>query len=126
VSLCHHRVLSHQDYGYVIVLNYVKLHTLSARMWYLDIFFDAWFNGSKYCPAILETAGLRRPNRISRNCRLFNAGFESRICLSARFASAENVIDSDNDIFNGRSVTVSIVNYYLILLLLNFINCLNF
>jgi hypothetical protein len=82
------------------------------------------FNGSKYCPALLESVGLSRPNRISGGCRLFNVDFECRICFSAWCASAANVIDSDNDIFNGRSVTVNMVNYF-VLLLHNFINCLN-
>jgi hypothetical protein len=67
------------------------------------------FNGSKYCPTLLETAGLHVPNRNFRDFSLFNVDFKRRTCHSARCASAANAIDSDNDIFNGRSVWVNMI-----------------
>jgi hypothetical protein len=46
------------------VLNYLKLHTLSAQRRYLDVLsLTNVFSGLKYCLALLETFGLRVPNR---------------------------------------------------------------
>jgi len=64
------------------------------------------FSGSKYCPTLLETVGLRVPNLNSREFGLFNVDFKRPNCPSARWALATNDIGSDNDIFNGRSVSV--------------------
>jgi hypothetical protein len=83
------------------------------------------FNGSKYCFTLLETVGLRVPNRDFREFSLFNVDFKSRNSPSAQCASTANTIDSDTDIFIGCSVSVSVINWCLILLLPNFINSLN-
>ena len=46
---------SHLDYSCSNVLNYLKLHTLSARRRYLEVlFFTGVFNDSKYYPTLLE------------------------------------------------------------------------
>jgi hypothetical protein len=59
VSLCYHCLFTHLDYSYGKVLNSLKLHTLSAQWHYLDILsLMNVFNGSKYCPTLLETVGL--------------------------------------------------------------------
>jgi len=38
-SLGHHCFFSHLEYCYGNVLNYLKLHTISGRMCYVDVFF---------------------------------------------------------------------------------------
>ena len=70
-------------------------------------FLTGVFSASKYFPTISETVGLRVPNRNIRDFSLFNVDFKRRIRPSARCASAENAIDTDTDIFNGRSVSVN-------------------
>jgi hypothetical protein len=57
------------------------------------------FIASKYCSTLSEVVDLRVPNRNFRDFSLFNVDF---IC-----ASAANAIDTDADIFNGRSVSVN-------------------
>jgi len=61
----------------------------------------------------LEPAGLRVPNRNFRDFSLFNVDFKCRNRPSARCALAANAIDSDADIFNGRSVWANMI-YYII------------
>ena len=68
------------------------------------------FNGLKYCAALLETVGLRVPNRNFRDFSLFNVDFKRRISPSDRRVSKANVIDSDIDIFTGRSVSVHMID----------------
>ena len=43
VSLYHHDFSSHLDYSYSNILNYLKLHTLSARRRSLDVLFERTF-----------------------------------------------------------------------------------
>ena len=50
---------------------------------------------------------------------LFNVAFKRRNCPFATSASAANIIDSDTDIFSGRSVSVNMIGYYMIFLLHN-------
>jgi len=57
------------------------------------------FSASKYFPTLSGTVDLRVPNRNFRDFSLFNVDF---IC-----ASAANAIDTDTDIFNGRSVSLN-------------------
>jgi len=50
----------------------LKLHTLSARRPYLDVLFlTDVFNGLKCHPTLLETVGLREPNRNFRDVSVF-------------------------------------------------------
>ena len=79
------------------------------------------FNGSKYCSTLLETVGLRVQNRNVTEFSSYNVDFKRWNCPSARRASTANAIDSDSDTFKGRSVSVSTINWCLILLLLYFI-----
>ena len=55
---------------------------------------------------LLETVDLRVPNRNFRDFSLFNVDFKSRKPPSVQCASAANSLDSDTDIFIGRSVSV--------------------
>lgn len=72
------------------------------------------FNGLKCCPSLLETAGLREPNRNFNKFSVFNIGFKRRKCPSTPCASPANAIDCDTDILNGLSIPCNIVNWYLI------------
>ena len=71
-------------------------------------FFDGYFCDSKYCPALLETVGLRVPNHNFRDFSLFNVDIKRINSPSVTCAVAANAIDSDTDIFNGRCVCVLI------------------
>jgi hypothetical protein len=63
------------------VLNYLKFHTLSDRRCHLDaLFLLNVFSGSKFCPTLLETVGLRGPNRNFRDFKLFRVDFSRRNC----------------------------------------------
>ena len=42
------------------------------------------FNGSKYCPTLLENVGLHVPNQNFRDFSLFIVDFKRRTCHSAR------------------------------------------
>jgi len=68
--------------------------------------FNGCFYGSKYYRNLLETVGLRVPNRNFREISLFTFDFKRPICPSAGCTTAANGIGSDTDIFNGRSVLV--------------------
>jgi hypothetical protein len=56
------------------------------------------FSGLKCSPVLLETVGLRVPNRNFRDFSLFSVDFKSRNFPSVRFALAADAIDSDTDI----------------------------
>jgi hypothetical protein len=92
VSLCHRRFFSHLPYSYV-ALNHLEFHTLSDRRCHLDaLFLLNVYNGSKFCPTLLETFGLRVPDRNFRDFKLFHVDLNRRNCPSARCASAANAI----------------------------------
>jgi hypothetical protein len=65
------------------------------------------YNGSNFCPTLLETFGLRLPNRNFRDFKLFHVNLNRRNCPSAKCASAANAISRDNCMFNGRSVLIN-------------------
>jgi hypothetical protein len=67
-------------------------------------------NGLKYRPTLLKNVGLCVPDRNFGDFSLFKVSFKRRNCSSARCALATNVIDSDTNIFNGRSLSVNMTN----------------
>ena len=99
--------VSYQHCSYGNALNCVKVHlqVLTGVTWQPPFLKDA-LKYSKYCPALLETAGLRVPHRYFGYLSLFNVSFKSLNCPSFPLdaPSAANSIDSDTDVFNGRSV----------------------
>ena len=102
----YHRFLSHPDYSYV--LNYLKLHTVSARRRYWHVLFlTNLFSDWKYCPALLETVCLRLPDWGFREFSLLNVDFRLRNCPSARCISAINAVGSATDILIGHSDSVN-------------------
>jgi hypothetical protein len=67
VSLCHHRFCSHIDYSYVMFsINLLEITYLKCSEAFPKCFFNGCFQWFKYCPTILETVGLRVPNRNFR------------------------------------------------------------
>jgi hypothetical protein len=71
----------------------LKFHTLSDRRCHLDdLFFLNVYNGSKFCPTLLETVGLRVPNRNCRYFKSFHVDLNRRNCPSTRCASMANAI----------------------------------
>ena len=104
----YHRFLSHPDYSYV--LNYLKLHTVSARRRYRDVLLlTNFFSDSNYCPALLETVGPRVSDRGFRDFSFLNVVFRPRNCPSARYIPSINAVGSDIDILNGSSDSVNIM-----------------
>jgi hypothetical protein len=110
--LCYNRFRPHVHYSYANALEYLKLHTLRKRRYHLDaLFLIQVYLGSKLCPSVLETVGLRVPTRHLRDFPLFHVcpNFKSR--PSARCASAANVVCRDFDFF--RILNVSFENILL-------------
>ena len=68
-------------------------------------------NGSKYRPTLMESVGLRVPNRNFRHFSLFNVDFKRLNCPSARSTSAST------DIFSRLSVLVNMIGCCVIFLL---------
>jgi hypothetical protein len=66
-----------------------------------------FYNGFKFCPSFLETAGICVPTRNVRDFPLFTLGFYRKICPSARCASATNIVCKDIDIFGKHSVALN-------------------
>jgi hypothetical protein len=84
-------------------------------MFYLDVFLKDVFSGLNFCPNLLETVGLQVPHTNFREWSWLNVDCKRRNSL-ARCASAANATESDTDIFNGRLVSVNMINWYLIFL----------
>jgi hypothetical protein len=63
--------------------------------------------GSKFCPSVLEIAGLRVPLRYIRDLALFNVCSSSKNCPSARCASDANVVCRDVDVFGAKNVLLN-------------------
>jgi hypothetical protein len=62
--------------------------------------------GSKFCPSVLETVGLRVPTRHLRDFPLFYVCPTIKNRPSARCASAANVVCKDFDIFRRHNVSL--------------------
>jgi hypothetical protein len=98
----------------VIIRRYLAVHFLT----------DA-FSCLKYCSTLLETVGQRLPIRNFTDFSLFSVDFKRRKSPSVRCALEADAFVSDIDIFNVSTASVNVVNWFLVLLLNNFINCLN-
>jgi hypothetical protein len=61
-ALCINRFFPEVDYDYDLALEQLRLHTLHKRRYHLDaLFLTQVYRGSKFCPSVLETVGLRIP-----------------------------------------------------------------
>jgi hypothetical protein len=65
------------------------------------------FNGSKFCPTLLETVGFRVLNRNFRDFKSFYFDSNRCNCPSAGCSSAANAISKDSCTVNGRSVFIN-------------------
>jgi hypothetical protein len=68
------------------------------------VFLAQVYSGSKFCPSVLETVGLRVPPRRIRDFALFRVCSSSKNCLSARCASAANVVCRDDHVFGSSNI----------------------
>jgi hypothetical protein len=60
--LCYNRFLPRVHYTYSNALEHLKLHTLRKRRYHPGVLFLIHvYLGSKFCPSVLETVGLRVP-----------------------------------------------------------------
>lgn len=73
------------------------------------------FSGLRFCPNLLETVSLQVPHQNFRDWTWLNVDCKRRNCV-ARCAEATNAIESKTEIVNGRLVSVSVINWYLIFL----------
>jgi hypothetical protein len=99
-ALCQNRFLQDVEYRYDTLLEKLNLQTLHIRRRHLDAaFLINVFRGTKYCPSVLETVGIRVPTRNIRNFTMFNCS--SNHCPSARRVSAANAVCKFTDNFNN-------------------------
>jgi hypothetical protein len=97
-ALCHKRFFQDMEYHYDIILEKLNLQTLHIRRRHIDaLFLINAFCGTKNCPSVLETVGLRVPTRSIRNFTTFICTFSH--CPSARCVSAANAVCKSIDIF---------------------------
>jgi hypothetical protein len=89
-------------------LEYLKLHALRKRRYHLGaLFLIQVYRGLKYCPSLLKAVGLRLLTRYLRDFSMFNFSPSIKNCLSARCASAANVVCRDFDVFKTKIVSLS-------------------
>jgi hypothetical protein len=79
----------------------VRRHHLDA------LFLIQVYLGSKFCPSVLEIAGLRVPSRHIRDFALCSVCSSSKNGPSARCASAANVVYRNVDIFGAKNVLLN-------------------
>jgi hypothetical protein len=92
------------EYHYDIILEKLNLQTLHIRRRHIDaLFLINAFCGTKYCPSVLETVGLRVPTRNIRNFTTFSCSFSH--CPSAR--SAANAVCKSIDIFSKSRLSLN-------------------
>jgi hypothetical protein len=78
------------------IMDKLNLQTLHIRRRHLDALFSVnVFCGTKYCPSVLETVGVRVPTRNMRNFTTFPCSFSH--CPSARCVSAANAVCKSTD-----------------------------
>jgi hypothetical protein len=91
----------------IIIISIIKLHTLPKRRDHFNaLFLIQVYLGSKFCPSVLETVGLRVPTRHLRDFSLFYVCPTIKNCPSARWASAANVVCRDSDVFRRYNVSL--------------------
>jgi hypothetical protein len=112
-ALCHKRFFQDMEYHYDIILEKLNLLTLHIRRHHIDaLFLINAFYGTKNCPSVLETVGLRIPTRNIRNFTTFSCPFSH--CLSARCVSAANAVCKSIDIFRKPCWSLSSLSLFII------------
>jgi hypothetical protein len=90
-ALCQKRFFPDVEYHYDNVLGKLNLQTLHIRRRHFDaVFLINVFSGTKQCPSVLETVGIRVPTRNIRNFNTFSCSLSH--CPSARCVSAANAV----------------------------------
>jgi hypothetical protein len=95
-ALCHKRFSQAVEYHYGNILE--KLNPQTLRRHFDALFLLNIFSGTKHCPSVLETVGIRVPSRNIRNFTMFSCSFSQ--CPSARSVSAANAVCKSTDIFS--------------------------
>jgi hypothetical protein len=104
-ALCHKRIFQDVKCHYDNILQKLNFRTLHIRRRHFDALFLTYvFSGTKYCPFILETVGIRVPIRNIRNFTTFSCSFSQ--CLSAKCVSAANAVYKSTDIFSKSCVSL--------------------
>jgi hypothetical protein len=97
-ALCHNTFLQDVEYNYDNILEKLNFLTLHIRRRHSDaLFLINVFSGTKCCPSVLETAGIRVPAKNIRNFNTF--GCSSSHGPSFRCVSAKNAVSKSTDIF---------------------------
>jgi hypothetical protein len=61
------------DYSFALGLEQLKSHTLQKRRHHLDALFRTQlYLGSKFCPSVLNTIGIRVPSQYTRDLFVFS------------------------------------------------------
>jgi hypothetical protein len=92
-ALCHKRFFQDVEYHYdnTSILEKLNLQTLHTRRHHFDaLFLINVIDGTKYCPSVLETFGVRVPTQNIRNFTTFICSFSH--CPSARCVSAASAV----------------------------------
>jgi hypothetical protein len=97
---CPSRFFQNAEYHYDDILEKFNLQTLHIRCRHFNnLFLINVFSGTKYCPSVFETVGIRVLTRKIRNFTTFSCSFSH--CPSARRVSVANVAckytDTDNN-----------------------------
>jgi hypothetical protein len=104
-ALCFYHFFPQVHYCYTLGLQELNLHTLHMRRHRLDaVFLTPVYSGSKFCPSVLETVGLRVPPWHIRDFALFSVCSSCKNCPSARCASAAIVVCKDDHMFGSRYI----------------------
>jgi hypothetical protein len=99
-ALCHNRFFQDIGYHYINTLYKLTVQTLHVRRRHIDALFLIYvFRGTKFCPCVLETVGLRVPTRNIRSFSMFSCS--SSHCPTARCVSAANSVCNFVDIFTN-------------------------
>jgi hypothetical protein len=96
-ALCHNRLFQDVEYHYGNLSERLNLLTLhKRRRHFYALFLIHVFSGTKYCPSVLETDGLRVRTPNICNFDMFTCS--SSHCPSARCVSTANAVCTLTDI----------------------------
>jgi hypothetical protein len=106
----YYRFFPQVDYGYALALEQLKLHNFQKRRHHIDaLFLIRIYRGSKSCPSVLDTVGLRVRARDIKDFSMFNVCSSSKNCPSAICASAVNVVERDIDVFGPKTLSLKYI-----------------
>jgi hypothetical protein len=107
------------EYHYDIIWEKLNVQTLHIRRRHIDaLFLINSFCGTKNCPSVLKTVGLRVPTRNIRNFTTFSCSFSH--CPSARCVSAANGVCKSIDIFRKSCWSLNSLSWFIMFVFLFF------